>query len=109
MQKWEREQIAIRELTINRDRTQRASLKFTDAQLRKGASKRKHISRIWTEAQTAQVMAAIESGQTVASLAKQLGMPYASAWQKHTELLHQLKRSRPHASTNAGISAASMS
>ena len=50
--------------------------------------------RIWTAEEITAVLNAIETKQTTRSLAAQLGIPYATAWNKRTELEHSLKLSR---------------
>jgi hypothetical protein len=84
--KWEREQSRHVALSVK----QAAKLK---EQAKSNPRKRKPGTpqRVWTPDEITAVLKAIETKQTTRSLAAQLKIPYATAWNKRTELEHSSK------------------
>lgn len=95
MQRWEAEQVRLRQLEAARDKTQRAKLKRdhrAEARQRKWAA-RNAARREWTPEQLAAMRAAITARRKISEVARELAVPYTAAWVKHTELCHEMRLS----------------
>lgn len=95
MQRWEAEQVRLRQLEASRDKTQRAKLKRdhkAERRQRKWAA-RTAAKRQWSPEQLAAMRAGITAGRKISDVARELAVPYTAAWVKHTELCHEMRRS----------------